>query len=204
MRENWRSIGLSFLLTLVMASSANAVVLNFDDLAGGTNLKNTFYQGVYFTTSSTKLYVAVDNESGVGCSSLHNSIGTSPDLSMGTIKVVFPVLANYVKVTGGDAGGDLDSFSLEVYDSSNLLINSATTGVFGGNSLSNNGYYGDVANLELAATNIAYALLIPTSPSGFGITFDDLTYNAVPLPGTLLMVSSGFLSLVGLRRKFRN
>jgi hypothetical protein len=201
MIRSWPAIVLSLLLCFFIASSANAVVLNFDDLAGGTDLKNTFYQGVYFTTSATQVRVYVDNESGGGASSLHNSISTTAvEYWMGTIKVVFPVLANYVKVTGGDQGGDVDSFTLALYDSSDSLITSANTGVFGGNPSSTNGYYGDVASLELSANNIAYALLTPTSPSGLGITFDDLTYTPVPLPGTLLLLGSGLLGLGGWRR----
>jgi hypothetical protein len=205
MKRNWRIIGLSLLLGLFIASSANAVVLNFDDLTPGTDLKGTYYQGVYFTAPhAASIFVYADNQEGLGCSSLHNSISTTQsEIYMGGIKVVFPVPVSYVKVTAGDAGADEDSFALFVYDAADNLLNSASAGIFGGNALNyTNEYYVDEASLELTANNIAWAWMIPTSPSGLGLSFDDLTYIPVPLPGTLLLVSSGLLTLAGWRGKF--
>jgi hypothetical protein len=202
MNNNCRFIVLSLLLCFFIVSSANATALNFDDLVGNTNIKDTYYNGVFFTSpNANTVAVFVGNAFGAGSSSLHNSISADTGtVGMGTVKVIFPVLANYVKITGGDAGGDQDSFRLEIYDSTDNLLASAATGIFGGNAIRSDGYYGDVASLQLNGNNIAYALLIPTSTSGAGLTFDDLTYNPVPIPGAVWLLGSGLLGLVGWRR----
>lgn len=192
------------IFVLLPIQFAIAEVLNFDDLAGDYVLNNQFYKGVLFTAAGT-LKVYVGNQDEAGYSSPHNSIGPTQDTSYsGPFTAKFPTLVNFVQITGGDQGYDFDKFKIEVYDSNHVVISSAETPVFGGNPPTNDGSYGDYYTLSISGLNIAYAKFIPESPSGYGVSWDDLKFGSqqvVPEPATMLLLGSGLVGLAAYGRK---
>ena len=192
---------------LLAAGAAHAAVLDFDALAPGTVLNGVTLQGVTFSSSTGgTITVRADNYYGGGWSSAHNWIlANTNTFAMDAVDMAFAAPVTSLSVTGGDQGGDTDSFLLQVYDSSNALLGSASTGIFGGNPLTSDGSMGDKATLSLSGLGAIYSARVQaTSPSGLGVGFDDITTSAVPEPGTLALMCLGATGMVAsLRRRRR-
>ena len=117
----------------------------------------------------------------------------------------FDVPTNFVSLDG-IASDPIDEWTLEAYNASDVLIDSAVTALLG---------EGTVGTLTVtsASWDIAYILAYgsglsegcPEGGEGWsnGVDLDNLQYNqSVPEPATMLLLGSGFLGLAGLRRRF--
>jgi hypothetical protein len=192
-----------FLLGIVGA--ANATTIDFDDLTSG-----------YYTSVSTdgvtitdlmggSVKVLYKNNEGVGYTSPYNSIAAS-NWSVGYgLLFTFDSLVSNISLTGGDAGGDTDGWSMEAFDNlGNSLGYLATELNFSGadpvNPIAGSTYV-DYRTLSLNVSGIKSLKVVQTV---WGSSWDNLTFddsNPVPEPSTMLLLSIGIVGIAGVSRK---
>lgn len=196
--------------------SAGANLINFDGIATGTNIDGlhlgpAFPDGVVITSASgtTQVGSPVDGtDAGVGYRSYANSItnyGAVNFITPGNpMTITFDVPRGLVAFTGGDRGGDVDQFSVDAFDAGGNLLFTVTTPVFGGNTSDPEvmvDYYRLTFDNTVNFTGYIKQIVIRDAINN-GIGIDDLEYcqpAPAPIPGTLLLLGSGILGLVGLK-----
>lgn len=87
--------------------------------------------------------------------------------------------------------------SIFAYDANNILVGSSSS-LFG----SNLALSGDLGSSTNELLSVSYAggiqsVLIAGDPLGNSFVMDDLTVQPVPIPGSLVLLSSGFIIIVG-------
>ena len=210
---------ISILLVLMslpfLPSHANATLINFDDATAfnygddpAAVTINTRYQALGMTFSSLVAdeYVIAWDAIYAGLSPISSpNMAVSSDRSRGGIRMDFDPVITYLSLWGCDYmvdNADKEAARLRAFDSNDTLLASVQ-------GLSDSSSGNDTVFLELSAPNIAYALFeFDPSVIGQGTTMgffgiDDVTFTPVPEPATMLLLSSGLIGLVGLRRKFR-
>lgn len=197
--------------------SAGANLINFDAIPTGTNIDGmhlgpAFPDGVVITSASGTTLVGspVDGtDAGVGYRSYANSITNYNPLGIipgNPMTITFDVPRGLVAFTGGDGGGDRDQFSVDAFDAWGGLLFTVTTPVFGGNPSDPQvmvDYYRLTFDNTVNFTGYIKKIVIRDAIN-FGIGIDDLEYcqpAPAPIPGTLLLLGSGILGLVGLRHR---
>ena len=119
----------------------------------------------------------------------------------------FDVPRGTVGFSGGDNGIDQDRFTVTAYDINGNQLAFVDTGVFGGNAPSLINYMVDQVRIDFTTvgyikTMVVQAFSVNGAP---GILIDDLTYcHPTPIPGSLLLLGSGLVGLVGLRLRRRS
>jgi hypothetical protein len=183
---------LTGMFIIVLTSTANAFLIDFESSATGTY--NSLTIGNVTFTSNPGSFQVVDATPGPPISN-HSLIsyfdGANP------IVATFATPVNSVKVGVGDFDQDEDNSYLYAYDASHNLItqdyfhNLATT--YGG------GY------LQVSSTTpISYVVMDDKEPFPMAVYWDNFEYDAkpVPVPAAVYLLGSGLMGLVGWRKKF--
>ena len=194
-------------LIIFGAGPAGAVLINFDNLAPGNidglNIGPGSPDGVVITSSDGSASVYLGDQSGFGFTSWPNTVSNFGYITSATLTITFEVPRGFVAFVGGDSGGDTDQFTVAAYDAGGNLITSFTTPVFGGNPIDPNNIMVDQYQVAFNGSDFIKKVVVSNAINA-GILIDDLQYcHPVPVPPALLLLGSGLLGLVGLRRKFK-
>ena len=123
------------------------------------------------------------------------------------INLAFSTPISQIAVRGGDGSGDSDAFSLYLYEfATNNLLGRFDTPVFGGANEPE--WY----TLSVPFANIGRVVIDPGNsgilpgvwPGSGGVVVTDINYTtgaSVPEPYTLLLLGSGLIGLVAVRKK---
>lgn len=192
---------------LVAPQARGSVTITFDELGAVSNvfiqsnpLTNQYAgQGVYFSGPTPLDGGAILNElGGFGVDSLSGSnflaFNTASTMMNGgvpigpeTVQFAFPVSS--VSIFGGEE--QAVDFNMTAYDALNNVVGSD-------NEINTPSNYVELAVSGAAITKITL------NGTGFNAwVFDNLTYQAVPEPSTLLLVGFGALAMLGAHRRMR-
>ena len=183
---------LMLVLSLGLAGMTQAAVIDFESFADLTVVSGTgVFTDLTFSKGTNKIYThdGIPGPDFTG-TKMARSIPFSTDESFRADFTISGVTS--VSVVMGDYNADLDNLFLQAYNSSNVLLDSAT---FSLPSTTNGG-----PTLSVSSADIAYVIFGSTGTSNNSVFFDNFSYNVVPLPPTALLLGSGLLGLVGWRR----
>lgn len=187
---------------------ASAVLIDFDSMPlgniNGVHIGPVFPDGVTITAADGSAYVALGDQPGFGFSSWPNTVTNNGFITVAALTFTFDVPRGYVSFVGGDSGNDTDQFTVSAYAANGSLITSFTTPVFGGNPLDPDNFMVDSYQVTFDGMGSIIKRVVVSNAINAGILIDDLQYcKPIPVPPAALLLASGLLALVGLRRKFK-
>lgn len=199
------SVFLGMVAVLAMAAGpASAYLITFDNLAAGAVIDGVDLGGVtIFSEAGAQTVVVANGQNGVGWRTPVNAITNfGPNgafLTAYDLTIVFSSVQPSISLTGGDMGGDFDQFTVTAFDSNNVQIGQVTTPVFG-NQPQVGTQMVDFWTVNLNLPGIKSVVVSDAINAGIGI--DNVQFCVpAPIPASLLLLGSGLLGLVGLRRK---
>ncbi len=171
-------------------SNADAILVDFDSLAVGANLKGVDLGGVTLTTLDSSIIVhdkTVGFGVSVGSHSGDNAIlsgaGTNGFPQSNPLEGVFDTLVTSVSLWAGDNFSDVnDDWTLTVFDMGGTPLGSVSTTTWNGDPY-----------MELTLSFAGIKSFEATSTSGVG--YDSLSFTPVPEPGA---VGFGIIACIGL------
>jgi hypothetical protein len=200
---------------LIATGPASAFLIRFDNLAPGLIIDNINLGGV--TISSAPGFTMVVSPpldflpNGVGWRTPKNAIlnfnpAGGPD-GITTIPLVmtFAVPQSSIAFSGGDRGGDMDQFTVTAFDKNNNLLGVFNTGWFGGNPLLPFAM-ADFFTVNLNWPGMKTVVVSNAISQGIGVPLDGIGIDSIqfcqiPLPSTVMLLASGLLGIIGLKRR---
>jgi PEP-CTERM motif len=173
------------ILAISGSAFAATTTLTFSEFPVGTVITNQYApQGVVFSGAGGFANPQIANDA---------AMPTSPVLSgtplySGAFDFKFPSGATGVSFLSG-YWDNLGTESIQAYSPKGILLANLTNTALG-DTLVDLSSYGTIGTVIFSPT---------TDPAGADI--DNLTFNAVPEPGTLIMFGSGILGLAGVIRR---
>lgn len=187
-----------FVLCSFGVSQAVPIVIDFEAYADRTNLNGVNLGGVTLTAPAQSVEVFDNNRLGASYHSKTKAVAnfSSCPTQSNPLIGVFDAPVSSVSLWAGDAGGDSDSWRLEIYDATvgGNLIATGTSGQWTG---------APYRNITLTGSSILRFEADFTGPSTAGIAYDDLSFDAdvIPEPASMALLGLGLVALVRRRRK---
>ncbi len=201
MKKHMR-FAVAFVILFGLSGYAHAVIIDFGPgfgapVTGYTVLTNQLSSyGVTFSTTDPEGVLWWGGNYAWPPGRYSISAG-SPD-TLGVPTFIEPIRVDFAKsviaasIRGLDGGSDIDTLTLNAYDSSDTLVDTMSIT----NEFSAPGFVASVYG-----ANISYITFEVSVRGDHGLFFDDLSFTPVPLPGAVWLFASGLIALFGYRRK---
>jgi hypothetical protein len=193
-------------LLVMSAGPAAAYLINFDNLTPQVtlngNIEGVNLGGVTITSAlndTTVVSPTTGTDFGVGWRSPFNAVTNNTFITANPMTLTFDVPQSSITVTGGDRGGDTDQFTVTAYDSSNTVLGTVTTPIFGGTTPLNPNVMVDFFTVSLNFPGMKSVVVSNAINAGIGL--DNITFCNIPAPSTWLLFGSGLVGLWGFKRR---
>jgi hypothetical protein len=195
------------LLVTLLDAPASGFLINFDNLAPNQIIDGVDLGGLTISSAPGFTQVKANGAAGAGWSSPVNAItnydawGLLDGMTTQPLTITFAVVQSSISLTGGDDGGDVDQFTVTAFDiNGNQIGLPFVTGPFGGNPITPP-IMVDQFTVNLNFPGIKSVVVSNAINAGIGL--DNIQFCDIPVPPTLLLLGSGLVGLLGLRRRAR-